>query len=135
VSRFESATYNFDYWGLQLQQPYRGALRSLGVPHADRLLKDNFALDTDLLHTVCLCMNPLCKNTTPELLHSFPGYLFHRTIVFSGLIAEQFKSADQGDLHLRNSRQLAPVDLHLCGILTYFLYTIMVFFTSLSSLA
>jgi hypothetical protein len=64
-------------------------LRSLGVPHADRLLKDNFAPDPDLLLYCAVVQTLYVKNTTPELLHSFPGYLFHRTIVFSGLIAEQ----------------------------------------------
>jgi hypothetical protein len=36
-------------------QPYRGALRPLGIPRANRLLKDNFELDADLL-LYCLLM-------------------------------------------------------------------------------
>jgi hypothetical protein len=59
---------------------------TLGAPHAGQLLKDNFAPDPNLLLCCAVVKTLYVKNTTPELLHSFPGYLFHHIIVFSGLI-------------------------------------------------
>jgi hypothetical protein len=91
----------FNNRGPQLQQ------------YVDRLLKDNFAPDPDLL-LCCAVVKTLYVKGEIYLgpLHLLPGKLFHRNTVFPGQLAKQFKSRGRVDLHLRNSRQQAPVDLH-----------------------
>jgi hypothetical protein len=103
-------------------------LRPLGVPHANRLLKDNFALDPDLLLYFFADVQPLIVNKYILWTAAFDlADLFHRTIVFSGLIVEQFNQLAPVDLHPRNSRQQALVDLHLREILTFFALLLHVF--------
>jgi hypothetical protein len=70
--RFKSASSGFfNYKGPQLQQ------------HADRLLKDNFVPDLDLL-LCCAVVKTLYVKGEIYLgsLHLFPGKSFHRTTSF-----------------------------------------------------
>jgi hypothetical protein len=78
--RFKSATATatgFFNRGPQLQQ------------HADRLLKDNFAPDPDLLLCCAVVKALYVKEIYLGAQHFLLGKSFHRIIVFPGLIAEQ----------------------------------------------
>jgi hypothetical protein len=76
--RFKSATATgFFNRGPQLEQ------------HADRLLKDNFAPDPDLLLCCAVVKALYVKEIYLGALYLLLGKSFHRIIVFPGLIADQ----------------------------------------------